>query len=136
MGFSPAESQRKETPVSPTVLADLADELGADAATRFVHAFADLWPVRRLRIHAAICAQDPAAAMDAVLSLRSGASMAGATPLAEHTELIRTTLLSPHAPAWAHAHALLPAMDELGEGTVRMLRASVATWPARRGTKN
>jgi hypothetical protein len=115
--------------VSTTVLMDLAEELGTDAATRFVHAFADLWPARRARIHAAIRAQDSAAAMDAILSLRSGALMAGAGPLAGHADLIRTTLLGPGCPAWEHACHLLAALDDLGERTVKMLRSSIASWP-------
>lgn len=122
--------------MSTTVLVNLAEELGTEAVTRFVHTFVDLWPTRRQRIHAAIRRRDAPAAMDAVLSLRSGSFMAGATHLAEHTELIRTTLLSPHAPSWDNAHALLPAMDDLGEDAVRTLRASVATWPACRGNEN
>jgi hypothetical protein len=85
--------------VSTTVLMDLAEELGTDAATRFVRTFADLWPARRARIHAAIYARDSAAAMDAVLSLRSGALMGGAIPLAGRAELIRTTLHGPGCPA-------------------------------------
>jgi hypothetical protein len=115
--------------VQTSVLTGLAEELGTDAAKRFVHNFADLWPVRRARIHAAIRAQDCEAAMDAVLSLRSGALMAGAMLLAGHADLIRTTLLGPGCPAWEQACHLLAALDDLGERTVKMLRSSIASWP-------
>jgi hypothetical protein len=129
MGPSPAQDPGKETLVSTTVLMDLARELGADATTRFVHAFMDLWPVRRLRIHTAIQARDAPAAMDAVLSLRSAALMAGARPLADHAELIRGTLTAPGAPAWDDAHHLLAAMDDLGDRTMQMLSAVIAGSP-------
>jgi hypothetical protein len=115
--------------VSPTVLMDLARELGADATTRFVHAFVDLWPVRSLRIHAAVRACDTPAAMDAVLSLRSAALMAGAQPLADQAELIRGTLATPGAPAWDDAHHLLAAMDDLGDRTVQTLSSAIAGSP-------
>ena len=132
MGPDPAEPHGKENLVSTTVLMGLTEELGIDAATRFVHAFADLWPVRRARIHAAICARDSAAAMDAVLSLRSGALMAGAGPLAGHTDLIRTALLVPGCP-WEHASYLLVTLDDLGERAVAMLCDSIASWPQSHG---
>ncbi|MGB9033642.1 MAG: hypothetical protein WCC45_03885 [Paeniglutamicibacter sp.] len=115
--------------MSTTVLMDLARELGADATTRFVRAFMDLWSVRRLRIHAAIQARDAPAAMDAVLSLRSAALMAGARPLAGQAELIRGTLTTPGAPAWDDAHHLLGTMDDLGDRTMQMLSAAIAGSP-------
>jgi uncharacterized protein YfaQ (DUF2300 family) len=115
--------------VSPAVLMDLARELGPEATTRFVHAFVDLWPVRRPRIHTAIQARDAPAAMDAVLSLRSAVLMAGAQPLADHAELIRGTLSTPGAPAWETAHHLLAALDDLGDQTVQALSAAIAGSP-------
>jgi hypothetical protein len=129
MGPSPAEDHGKQSPVSPTVLMDLARELGADATARFVRAFVDLWPVRRLRIHTAIQARDAPAAMDAVLSLRSAALMAGAQPLADQAELIRGTLSTPGPPAWNVDQHLLAALDDLGDRTVQTLYAAIAGSP-------
>jgi hypothetical protein len=115
--------------VSTPALMDLADELGTDAATRFVHVFTDLWPTRSQRIHAAIHARDAPAAMDAVLSLRSAALMAGARSLADQAELIRGTLCRPGAPVWEDAHHLLATMDDLGDRTVQMFSAAIADSP-------
>lgn len=112
----------------PTVLVDLARELGADATTRFVQVFVDLWPVRKLRIHTAIRSRDTPAAMDAVLSLRSAALMAGAHALADHAELIRGTLTTLDSP-WEDAHHLLAPMDDLGDRTVQTLSGAIAAVP-------
>ena len=129
MGSHPAEDPGKETLVSPTVLMDLARELGADATIRFVHAFIDLWPMRSLRIHTAIHGRNTPAAMDAALSLRSAALMAGAQPLADQADLIRGTLSTPGAPAWDDAHHLLGTMDDLGDRTVQALSGAIAGSP-------
>lgn len=110
------------------VLADLAEELGTDAVTRFVHDFMDLWPVRRQRIHAAIGIQDLDGAIDAAFSLRSAALMAGACPLAAHSDLIRATLHETGSPAWEYARRLLVALDELGDRTVKTLAQAIAPW--------
>ncbi len=122
MGTEQVGIHERKALVSTTVLVDLADKFGTDTAERFVRAFADLWPVRRKRIHTAIHTRDIEAAMDAVLALRSGAMMAGAGPLARHTDLLCTTLLAPGTPGWADASRLLEALDDLGEGTVEILR--------------
>ncbi|MFL4477626.1 hypothetical protein ACIPUB_05010 [Paeniglutamicibacter sp. ORCA_105] len=114
--------------MSTNVLADLARELGAEAATRFVHDFVDLWPVRRQRIHAAIGTQDLDGAIDAAFSLRSAALMAGARPLAAHADLIRATLHETGSPAWEYARRLLAALDELGDRTVKTLAEAIAPW--------
>ncbi|MFL4477020.1 hypothetical protein ACIPUB_01950 [Paeniglutamicibacter sp. ORCA_105] len=110
------------------VLADLARELGAEAATRFVHDFVDVWPVRRQRIHAAIGTQDLDGAIDAAFSLRSAALMAGACPLAAHAASIRATLHETGSPAWEYARRLLVALDELGDRTVKTLAEAIALW--------
>lgn len=129
MGSTPEEDPGKETIVSPTALADIARELGADATARFVHAFIDLWPVRRLRIRTAIQARDAPATMDATLSLRSAALTAGAQPLAAHAKLIRGALSIPGTPAWDDTHHLLAALDDLGDRTVQTLSGAVAGSP-------
>lgn len=136
MGFSPAELHEREGPVTLTVLMDLAEEVGTDVAARFVHAFVDLWPTRRQRIHAAIYGHDADAAMDAVLSLRSGSLIAGALPLAAHADMIRATLLTPGFPAWESARHHLVALDEIGNRTVETLSGAVAHWPQRPGNES
>jgi hypothetical protein len=115
--------------VPPIVLVDLAREPGADATTRFVQVFVDLWPVRKLRIHTAIRSRDTPAAMDAVLFLCSAAPMAGAQALADHAELIRGTLSTLESPPWEDAHRLLAPLDDLGDRTVQTLSGAIAAVP-------
>lgn len=110
--------------MSQTCLVDLSDlsgALGTEAVTRFAHTFVKMWPTRRERIRLAICHSDFDVAMDAVLSLHSGAAMAGAQLLAEHTNLIRGALVADGSPAWDHAHSLLATLDDLGDRTARSL---------------
>lgn len=125
---SPNEFNGKRALVPTTVLTDLAEDVGTDAATRFVRVFVELWPTRRQRIHAAIRSRDADAVVDAVLSLRSGALMAGAQPLAEQADLIHKLLLTPEFPAWESARHLVLALDELGDRTVETLSGAVARW--------
>jgi hypothetical protein len=61
--------------------------------------------------------------MDAVLSLRSAALMAGAQPLADHAELIRGALSIPGSPAWEVTRRLLAALTI--SGTERCRRSPV-----------
>lgn len=102
-------------------LSDLSKELGTESVARFVRAFVKMWPLRREKIHRAMCRREADAAMDALLSLRSGALMAGARALAEQTDLIRGVLGVDGAPAWGDARSLLAELDDLGERTVKTL---------------
>ena len=122
--------------MQPTVLVKPADELGTDTATRFAHAFVEMWPMRRRRIQEAICVQDSGATMDAVLSLRSGSLMAGAGSLAGHTDLICAMLLVRGLPAWEDSGDLLAVLNDLGERTVTMLCGILDSWAQCRGNQN
>lgn len=115
--------------MSHTCLGKLVEELGTAAVAQFIHAFEDLWPIRRAKIHAAVAGRDFDAAMEAVLSLHSAASMAGARPLAEHANLIRGALSAPGAPAWADAQHLLTALDVLGAKTMAALPGGITGDP-------
>jgi HPt (histidine-containing phosphotransfer) domain-containing protein len=54
------------------------------AATRFASAFVRLWGSRSSRLEQALQGGDPAAALDAVLSVKSSSALAGALRLSAH----------------------------------------------------
>lgn len=69
--------------LDPSVLAEL-DEDVPGAATRFASAFIRLWDSRSSRLEQAPRSGDPAAALDAVLSVKSSSALAGALRLSSH----------------------------------------------------
>lgn len=63
----------------PQVIRNLADNLGNNSlASRFLNDYLDLLPRRKTRIINALHAEDPDAAMDAILSLKIASAMVGA----------------------------------------------------------
>ena len=70
-------------------LRDIAHDTGGPAlALGFLRDFFSLQQVRLCRLRAALAAEEPAASVDAVLSLQTAASMAGATHIAERCATI------------------------------------------------
>jgi len=70
-------------------LLDIADDTGGPAlALQFLKDFFGLQQARLSRLLAALAAGDPAASVDAVLSLQTASSMAGATDIVERCATI------------------------------------------------
>lgn len=76
-----------------TRLEALATELDSrPTAVRFMRQFLEMLPTRVVRIKDALAGNDQEAALTAVLSLASSASMVGAHQLAQHCRMIRREL--------------------------------------------
>ncbi|MET1033860.1 MAG: hypothetical protein ABWX68_01305 [Arthrobacter sp.] len=127
--------------VSAAVVGELVETVGPEAALAFFERFAALWPVRRERLRGAIGRRDVTAGLDAALSLKSGACMAGAFTLAGAGDRLHALIgrgaapttatgLGPDAP-WADAEALMAELDVLGERTVSALRGLAGDLRAR-----
>lgn len=94
---------------------DIADDTGGPAlALRFLSDFFSLQPVRLSRLLAALAAEEPEASVDAVLSLQTASSMAGATQIAEHCARILPLVVARDFPrARVQAAALERSVDVL-----------------------
>lgn len=77
-----------DSAVCAQTLEKLAEDLGDEYTARFVVQFCAMWPTRLERLETASHTADSAAGQDAALSLKSSASMAGATKLAELAECL------------------------------------------------
>jgi hypothetical protein len=106
--------------VDPAVLDELAEDLQSpDIAHRFARDYAALWEQRQQRLASAVESQDHAAALDAVISLKTSSAMVGGNYLA-----VLAGKLQAHIQAGdLHSgQALLPAVADSGRATVRELR--------------
>lgn len=106
--------------VDPAVLDDLAEQLQSpDIAHRFARDYAALWEQRQRRLTSAVEDQDHAAALEAVISLKTSSAMVGGRHLA-----VLAGKLQAHIQAGdLHSgQALLPAVADSGRATVNELR--------------
>lgn len=118
-GAEPATSSAAVRGVNPILdlqsLWDIANDTGGPAlALRFLSDFFTLQPVRLSRLLAALAAEEPAASVDAVLSLQTGSSMAGATEIAERCARILPLVVARDFPrARVQVAALKRSVDVL-----------------------
>lgn len=119
--------------IDPEVLETLASEVGDAAAERFARDVARLWPQRRARLAAALRLGDNATALDAALSLRTAASMAGAVRLAAAADrivaLVRSQDLQAARPLLAEASACGDLTAVILARGLPALRATTLTRP-------
>jgi hypothetical protein len=113
--------------IDPAVLGRLAAEIGEPAAARFARGVVRLWPQRRARLAATLALGDAAAAVDAALSLRTAASMAGAVRLADAADRIVGRL---RADGTRAARPLLPQALACGDVTAVVLARGLPAEPA------
>jgi len=94
---------------------DIANDTGGPAlALRFLSDFFSLQPVRLSRLLAALAAEEPATSVDAVLSLQTSSSMAGATEIAERCARILPLVVARDFPgARVQVAALKRSVDDL-----------------------
>ncbi|MGY3564726.1 Hpt domain-containing protein [Sinomonas sp. RB5] len=104
--------------IDPTVLGRLAAEIGDAGAARFARGVVRLWPQRRERLAAALAVGSAADSLDAALSLRTAASMAGALRLADAADRIVACVRAEGPRA---AMALLPRALACGDVTIAVL---------------
>jgi HPt (histidine-containing phosphotransfer) domain-containing protein len=119
--------------LDPAWLRQLADELkGREAAIRFALDYLDLLPGRGARILQALSDRDPAAALDAVLSLKVTSSMAGAVALEQLCRALELSLRNGRPGDAAALAASLPSHTEALAGQLADLLAEAAAglWPA------
>lgn len=106
--------------VDPAVLAELAEELQSpDIAHRFARDYAALWDQRQRRLTSAVEGQDQAAALDAVISLKTASAMVGGRHLAVLAGKLQAHIQAGDLPS---GQALLPAVADYGRATVSELR--------------
>lgn len=101
--------------------------VGAEATREFVNRFVSLWPSRLERLMEAVVQGDCETFRDASLSLKSGASMAGATALAALGDRLHRIASDPDAPdACARAREAMADLERLGGLSVEALAALAA----------
>lgn len=116
----PRNHGRKQAVIDPAVLDELAEQLQSpDIAHRFARDYAALWEQRQHRLTSAVEGQDRAAALEAVISLKTASAMVGGRHLA-----VLAGKLQAHIQAGdLHSgQALLPAVADSGRATVNELR--------------
>lgn len=104
--------------LDPAVLKDLAEDVGPQAATAFAREFAAMWSRRRDALSRALARDDPAEAMDAVLSLRVSSAMVGARRLEELAARLESDL---RTKGLASATPFVEGIEQCGEETARAL---------------
>ncbi|MEW1808304.1 Hpt domain-containing protein [Pseudarthrobacter sp. NPDC080039] len=107
---------------------DIAEDTGGPAlALRFLHDFLSLLQGRLSRLLAALAAEEPAASMDAVLSLQTASAMAGATKIAGRCASILPLVATGHfACARVQAAALQRDVDVLTAASPMLLEQAGA----------
>lgn len=126
-GAEPATSSAAARGDNPILdlqsLCDIANDTGGPAlALRFLSDFLSLQPVRLARLLAALDAEEPAASVDAVLSLQTASSMAGATEIAEHCARILPLVVARDFPrARVQVAALERSVDVLMAASPKLL---------------
>ncbi|PPB48890.1 hypothetical protein C4K88_09110 [Arthrobacter pityocampae] len=102
-----------------TVLGDLERQLGEPGPARaFVRDYIAAFGDRYLRLERSITDQDPAAALEAVLSLRSSSIMVGAERLAALASALGTAVSSASP---GSARRALPELERCGLATIGKL---------------
>ncbi|WP_240987091.1 Hpt domain-containing protein [Arthrobacter sp. Soil736] len=106
--------------VDPAVLDELAEQLQSpDIAHRFARDYAALWEQRQRRLTSAVEGQDHAAALDAVISLKTSSAMVGGRHLAFLAGKLQAHI---QAGDLHSGQALLLAVADSGRATVHELR--------------
>ncbi|MEW1808769.1 Hpt domain-containing protein [Pseudarthrobacter sp. NPDC080039] len=107
---------------------DIAEDTGSPAlAVQFLSDFLSLLQGRLSRLLAVLAAEDPAASMDAVLSLQRASAMAGATEIAGRCASILTLVATRHfACARVQAAALQRDVDVLTAASPMLLEQAQA----------
>ena len=101
-------------------------------ALQFLNDFFSLQQARLSRLLAALAEEEPAASVDAVLSLKTASSMTGATDIAEHCATILPSIVARNfALARAQAAALQQSVDILTAASPILLDHAEAQLRAR-----
>lgn len=101
-------------------------------ALQFLNDFFSLQQVRLSRLLAALADEEPAASVDAVLSLQTASSMAGATDIAQHCATILPLVVARNfALARLQAAALQHSVDVLTAASPILLEHAEAQLRAR-----
>jgi HPt (histidine-containing phosphotransfer) domain-containing protein len=108
--------------IDPAVLEELAEELQSpDVAHRFAREYAALWEQRHRRLTTAVEGQDHAAALDAIISLKTSSAMVGGRHLAGIAGRLQALI---QAGDLHSGQALLPVVADSGRATVNELNLS------------
>ncbi|MGG5753427.1 Hpt domain-containing protein [Zafaria sp. Z1313] len=117
---APWERKLVECPL----LVSLVDELGLEPVIRCIDSFTRMWGGRCERLERAVVERDADAGMDAALSLKSGAAMLGALPLASLAQEMHAAARAAGCTGlWTPAERLLTTLQGLGSATAVELDA-------------
>jgi hypothetical protein len=109
--------------VDPSVLEDLAEQLGSPGITsRFARDYTEMWGKRQRFLQAAVERRDRAAALDAVMSLKVSSAMVGGVRLARLAE--RLELIIRGEDDLQNTRGILVLIADHGNATVKELKDS------------
>lgn len=112
--------------VDPAALQDLGIQLESPAVAKgFARDYAKMWDQRYGSLASAVVRCDQAAALDAVLSLKTSSAMVGGARLAELAAEVESAVREGDMD---QAQSLLPAVAEHGSQTVDELQFSYVLW--------
>ena len=112
--------------VDPAALQELGVQLESPAVAKgFARDYAKMWDQRYGVLSSAVVRCDQAAALDAVLSLKTSSAMVGGTRLAQLAGEVESALRDGDMD---QAQSLLPAVAERGSETVDELQYSYILW--------
>ena len=112
--------------VDPAALQDLGEQLNSAAVAKgFARDYAQMWDQRYDALATALDRRDQAAALDAVLSLKTSSSMVGGLRLAELAADLEEAIRSGHL---AEAASRLDDVAARGSETVDELQFSYILW--------
>lgn len=118
-------------------LGRLGEQLGDPAIVdRFIRGYVAMLGQRLERLHRAVIAQDCAAWMDVLLSLKTSSTMAGAAGLAAlagelQDEFVRLAPASPNWPCLERAEAVMESLQRVAAETAHQLMLVVDQAAAR-----
>ena len=112
--------------VDPAALQDLGEQLNSPAVAKgFARDYAQMWDQRYQSLAGALDRRDPAAALDAVLSLKTSSSMVGGLRLAKLAAELEAAIRGGDL---GQAAALLDELAARGSETVNELQFSYILW--------
>ncbi|QDW30533.1 Hpt domain-containing protein [Arthrobacter sp. KBS0702] len=112
--------------VDPTALQDLGEQLNSAAVAKgFARDYAQMWDQRYDALATSLDRRDQAAALDAVLSLKTSSSMVGGLRLAELAAELEEVI---RAGSLAQAASRLDDVAARGNATVDELQFSYILW--------
>lgn len=123
-GLAPPAAAGTEPPlVDPAVLDDLGSQLDSPAvAEGFARDYTNLWDRRYQTLASSVTSGDDAAALDAVLSLKTSSAMVGGVRLAERARELEEAIRAGDAD---QARLLLQEVAESGNETVDELQLTL-----------